>query len=320
MTMLQVTLPGAVTGDLEFPALSRWGVGVDLELVAYFDALDAAGTNMTAERVNAWIAFSETLKTAGLWSKLMEVYPLFGDNAASARIPALRRLSGSSALLTYPAGNADALFTISGGQVVRLTGTGSVTTNRHVLAPVTMAQLRTKTADFGNQSAYRWGRTVLHGNVGTAGDFRMGVYGLASPSGDWFDITRVAAASTTAYNTLALAGRSVGARSRPTDALAYSHVSLGASHFSDYTGAFSGPTFTANAPAAEREATAFTLGLQPSLNSQTLTTNGSTVSYTASADTEAVNYVSYDDGTIASQAQQEAYRAAIAALRAALYP
>lgn len=308
---LRITLPGTLTGNLEFPAITQWGVGVDDEMVAYFDALSDAGTNMSTARVEAWLDWSDALKAAGIWGNLMEVYPLFGDNMASAQIPVLRRLSGPEAILLHPNGDATTAgrYVIENDQVVRVRG------GQPVLAPMTVGMLYDKGAGFANQGSDRSGRTFLHGNFGGAGTFRSGVLGLR-PDGTWNSLQRITASPWTVYTNLNSGGSAV---ERNLDVLTYQSISRTDAGNFRFGGNFDDPAHFDFSSQQSLEPTEYTKTLNYGLNATVVTTDDETSSIQNSAAEEAILWFSFDDGDMAEQSQQEAYHAAITALRAALY-
>lgn len=88
-----------------FPYLTRYGIAHG-DLAKYMTALEARGFAMPQADFTAFKTFIDTLEAAGLWGKLLEVYPFYGSDfshmtvklkskLAAAELAALNGMSAS---------------------------------------------------------------------------------------------------------------------------------------------------------------------------------------------------------------------------------
>lgn len=97
-----------------FPFLTRYGLA-PRELSQYMTALEAEGFVLSQAAFTGFLTFIDTLKTAGVWSHLKEIYPLFGANASHAAIKL--KADWAPAKMTAKNGLNDAAFEVVGGVV-----------------------------------------------------------------------------------------------------------------------------------------------------------------------------------------------------------
>ena len=97
-----------------FPFLTRYGLA-PRELSQYMTALEAEGFVMSQAAFTGFLSFIDTLKAAGVWSHLKEIYPLFGANASQAAIKL--KADWAPAKMTPKNGLNDAAFEVVGGVV-----------------------------------------------------------------------------------------------------------------------------------------------------------------------------------------------------------
>jgi len=147
-----IKLSGALTGNLAFPTISQFGFGLNEVVQSYLARMDAAGMAWTTDQTTAWNTFALEGVNSGWLSKLMAVYPMFGDSVAAARIPFTSPLN-TNAILEHPSTDPTSLYhAAANGMYEGVFGfaTTSTTTNERVLIDLTVSQQIQKSGAFAN--------------------------------------------------------------------------------------------------------------------------------------------------------------------------
>ena len=97
-----------------FPYLTRYGLAPK-ELSQYMQALEAEGFVMSETAFIAFLNFINTLKAAGAWAHIKEIYPLYGASASHAAIKLKADWGGPKMIAKN--GLSDASFEVVGGIV-----------------------------------------------------------------------------------------------------------------------------------------------------------------------------------------------------------
>lgn len=315
---LIITLPQAVTGDLEFPTITKWGLNISPVAESYFDRMDAAGHIWTSPQIGAWKAFVSAGETDGWLEHIISCYPMFGTTGAQARIPFVSPLTSNALLKAVSGSDWDAAFlTVNGlrrGIKGSLAGLAAVD-------PLTLQQAITKSAAFANQNTNTQGRIYIIRNNGTKGNFYVGGSGRQSPDGvvDYNGYSR-SQTPFTVYERWVM-HTNVGSSAVRGDENSVDYSSYGVAANKRY--AYYGTEASASWVETSASPSAVT-ALNPTLiehgvNCLRYNSSGESFSTFAGAETSVTEWAQLDDGSLDTESMQSSMRAAIAALRSALY-